>query len=167
MPADRRTGPVVLLGFDAADPDLVERWAREGKLPAMARLMSRGAWARTTGPELLFEHGIWSTLFSGVSVAKHGFHFFWQPVPGTYGLELKRARELGVTPFWSQLAGTGRSVLVLDPPDTEPVPGLARTAGERVGDALALSAADARRGARRRRSPRCGASSVRASRSAS
>ena len=124
MPADRRTGPVVLLGFDAADPDLVERWAHEGKLPAMARLMSRGAWARTTGPELLFEHGIWSTLFSGVSVAKHGFHFFWQPVPGTYGLELKRARELGVAPFWSRLAGTGRSVLVLDPPDTEPVRGL-------------------------------------------
>ena len=93
MPADRRTGPVVLLGFDAADPDLIERWAREGKLPAMAKLMSRGAWARTTGPDLLFEHGIWSTLFSGVSVAKHGFHFFWQPVPGTYGLELKRARD--------------------------------------------------------------------------
>jgi predicted AlkP superfamily phosphohydrolase/phosphomutase len=124
MPADRRTGPVVLLGFDAADPDLVERWAREGKLPAMAKLMSRGAWARTSGPELLFEHGIWSTLFSGVSVGRHGFHFFWQPVPGTYGLELKRARELGVRPFWSQLAGTGRSVLVLDPPDTEPVRGL-------------------------------------------
>ena len=124
MPTDRLAGPVVLLGFDAADPDLIERWAHEGKLPAMARLMSRGTWARTAGPELLFEHGIWSTLFSGVSVGKHGFHFFWQPVPGTYGLELKRARELGVAPFWSRLAGTGHSVLVLDPPDTEPVPGL-------------------------------------------
>lgn len=124
MPPDRRTAPVVLLGFDAADPDLVERWAREGKLPAMARLMSRGAWARTAGPDMLFEHGIWSTLFSGVSVAKHGFHFFWQPVSGTYGLELKRGRDLGVAPFWSHLTGTGRSVLVLDPPDSEPVRGL-------------------------------------------
>ena len=124
MRTDRSTGPVVLLGFDAADPDLIERWAREGKLPAMARLMSRGAWARTNGSELLFEHGIWSTLFSGISVGKHGFHFFWQPVPGTYALELKRARELGVAPFWSRLASTGHSVLVLDPPDTEPVPGL-------------------------------------------
>jgi predicted AlkP superfamily phosphohydrolase/phosphomutase len=124
MPADRATGPVVLLGFDAADPDLVERWAREGKLPATARLMERGTWSRTGGAELLFEHGIWSSLFSGVSVARHGFHFFWQPVPGTYGLELKRGRDLGVVPFWAQLAGTGKSVLVLDPPDTAPVPGL-------------------------------------------
>ena len=123
MPAER-PGPIVLLGFDAADPDLVERWAREGQLPAVARLMERGAWARTAGDEMLFEHGIWSTLFSGVSTARHGFHFFWQPVPGTYGLELKRARDLGVKPFWAQLAGTGRSVLVLDPPDTAPVPGL-------------------------------------------
>jgi predicted AlkP superfamily phosphohydrolase/phosphomutase len=124
MLPDARPGPVVLLGFDAADPDLVERWAREGKLPTMARLMERGTWARTGGEELLFEHGVWSTMLSGVSTARHGFHFFWQPVPGTYGLELKRGRDLGVTPFWAHLAGTGRSVLVLDPPDTEPVRGL-------------------------------------------
>ena len=58
MPADRAAGPVVLLGFDAADPDLVERWVREGKLPSMARLMDRGTWSRTTGADLLFEHGI-------------------------------------------------------------------------------------------------------------
>jgi predicted AlkP superfamily phosphohydrolase/phosphomutase len=114
----------VLLGFDAADPELVERWAREGKLPAMARLMERGAWARTSGEELLFEHGIWTSIFSGVSAGRHGFHFFWQPVPGTYSLELKKGKDIGVSPFWAQLAGTGRSVLVMDPPDTEPVRGL-------------------------------------------
>ncbi len=124
MPADRTKGPVVLLGFDAADPDLVERWAREGKLPAMADLMARGTWARTSGEELLFEHGVWSSLLSGVSVARHGFHFFWQPVPGSYGLELKRGRDLGVAPFWAELAGSERSVLVLDPPDVAPVPGV-------------------------------------------
>jgi len=124
MPAEPRNGPVVLLGFDAADPDLVERWAREGKLPAMADLMARGTWARTSGEELLFEHGVWSSLLSGVSVARHGFHFFWQPVPGSYGLELKRGQDLGVAPFWAELAGRDRSVLVLDPPDTVPVPGL-------------------------------------------
>jgi predicted AlkP superfamily phosphohydrolase/phosphomutase len=117
-------GPVVLLGFDAADPDLVERWAAEGKLPSVAKLMARGAWARTSGEELLFEHGIWTSLFSGVSTARHGFHFFWQPVPRSYGLELKKGRDIGVAPFWAQLAGTGRSVFVIDPPDTEPVRGV-------------------------------------------
>lgn len=124
MPVERVRGPVVLLGFDAADPELVERWAAEGKLPAVARLMARGAWARTSGEELLFEHGIWTSLFSGVSTARHGFHFFWQPVPGTYGLELKKGLDIGVAPFWAQLAGTGRTVFVMDPPDTEPVRGL-------------------------------------------
>jgi predicted AlkP superfamily phosphohydrolase/phosphomutase len=117
-------GPVVLLGFDAADPDLVERWAREGKLPAVARLMERGAWARTGGDELLFEHGIWTSIFSGVSTGRHGFHFFWQPVPGSYALELKKGRDIGVAPFWARLAGTGRTAFVMDPPDTEPVRGL-------------------------------------------
>ena len=111
----------MILGFDAADPDLVERWAREGKLPAMAALMERGTWARTSGAVLLFEHGVWSSTLSGVSVARHGFHFFWQPVPGSYALELKRGRDLGVAPFWAELAGRDRSVLVLDPPDVAPV----------------------------------------------
>jgi predicted AlkP superfamily phosphohydrolase/phosphomutase len=122
--AERTEGPVVLLGFDAADPELVERWAREGKLPSVARLMERGAWARTGGEELLFEHGIWTSIFSGVSTGRHGFHFFWQPVPGTYALELRKGKDIGVAPFWAQVAGTGRSVLVMDPPDTEPVRGL-------------------------------------------
>ena len=124
MSVDRKQGPVVLLGFDAADPELVERWAREGKLPAMARLMERGTWARTGGEELLFEHGIWTSIFSGVSTGRHGFHFFWQPVPGSCALELKKGKDIGVAPFWARLTGTGRSVLVMDPPDTEPVRGL-------------------------------------------
>jgi predicted AlkP superfamily phosphohydrolase/phosphomutase len=124
LSVDRSQGPVVLLGFDAADPELVERWAREGKLPSMARLMERGTWARTGGEELLFEHGIWTSIFSGVSTGRHGFHFFWQPVPGTYALELKKGKDIGISPFWAQLAGTGRTVLVMDPPDTEPVRGL-------------------------------------------
>lgn len=124
MPSERSRGPVVLLGFDAGDPDLVERWVGEGRLPAIARLMERGSWARTGGPELLFEHGIWLSLFSGVSVARHGFHFFWRPRPGTYDLELVRGADAGVLPFWAHLRGTARSVFVIDPPDTGPVPGL-------------------------------------------
>jgi predicted AlkP superfamily phosphohydrolase/phosphomutase len=124
MPAERAGGPLVLLGFDAADPDLVERWAGEGKLPAMARLMEQGTWARTSGEDLLFEHGIWVSLLTGVSTSRHGFHFFWQPVPGTNALELKQGKDLGVAPFWAHLAGSGRTVLAMDPPDTEPVRGL-------------------------------------------
>lgn len=124
MPSDPPRGPVVLLGFDAGDPDLVERWVGEGRLPALARLMERGTWARTGGPELLFEHGVWLSLFSGVSVARHGFHFFWQPRPGTYDLDLVRGADSGVQPFWAHLRGTARRVLVMDPPDTAPVPGL-------------------------------------------
>lgn len=119
-----RAGPVVLLGFDAGDPDLLERWAAEGQLPALARLMERGTWARTGGRDLLCEHGIWLSTFGGVSWAQHGFHFFWQPRPGSYELELVRGADLGVPPLWAELRGTGHRVLILDPPDTAPAPGL-------------------------------------------
>jgi predicted AlkP superfamily phosphohydrolase/phosphomutase len=124
LSSDNSRGPVVLLGFDAGDPELIERWASEGRLPALARLMARGSWARTGGPELLFEHGIWLSLFSGVSIARHGFHFFWQPRPGTYELELVRGADAGTAPFWAHLRGTERAVFVMDPPDTSPVRGI-------------------------------------------
>ena len=33
---------LVILGFDGMDPDLVERWVGEGKLPNIKRLMNEG-----------------------------------------------------------------------------------------------------------------------------
>ncbi len=124
MQSERR-GQVVLLGLDALDPDLLQEWTAAGKLPSLKRLMEVGSWALTSGPELLCEHGIWVSMLGGVSWARHGFHFFWQPQPRSYNLQLARGHDCNVPPFWSELRGTDRSVFVLDPPDTAPVRGLA------------------------------------------
>ena len=96
---------------------------RDGHLPALARLAEHGLWARTGGPELLCEHGMWVGIFSGVSRAKHGFNFFRQLRPGTYELEMVSGADLGVDPLWADLPDS-RRVLVIDAPDTPPVPGV-------------------------------------------
>jgi predicted AlkP superfamily phosphohydrolase/phosphomutase len=112
------------VALDAFDADLVLRWAREGRLPAIASILARGAWATTAGPDHLCEHGTWLSLLSGRPRGDHGHYYFRELVPGTYSLAPATYQGRGVLPFWAGLAGTGRTALVVDPPDAGVVPGL-------------------------------------------
>ncbi|HLB46332.1 MAG TPA: alkaline phosphatase family protein [Anaerolineales bacterium] len=124
MANDIKTPPLVILGFDVGDPDSIETWAREGYLPTMASIMRRGGWGRISGPELVCEHGIWVSMFSGVSRSEHGYYYFRQLKPGTYDLQPTNALDASVLPFWSCLRASGKKAAIVDVPDTRPVAGL-------------------------------------------
>jgi predicted AlkP superfamily phosphohydrolase/phosphomutase len=116
--------PLVVFCLDAADPELLERWAGEGHLPALAAIMERGAWAHTYGPELICEHGIWVSLCSGVSRGRHGLYSYRQLRPGTYDLETVTGPPVAPRPFWAELGGGGKKVAALDVPELYPVQGV-------------------------------------------
>lgn len=118
------TPPLVVLGLDAADPDFLRQWAAEGHLPTLASIMERGSWARTSGPELVSEHGTWSSIFSGISRAHHGYHYYRQLRPGTYDLCDASPPFERAPPFWAHLRGSGPRVAVIDAPDSRPLPGI-------------------------------------------
>ena len=115
--------PLVVLGLDSGDPDLLLRWAGEGHLPAIASLLERGAVGRLTGPEMISAHGVWMSLWSGVSLSEHG-HYLRRPlVPGTYETRRLHPSEAGAPPFWTRFTND-RRVLVVDAPETWPLGGL-------------------------------------------
>ncbi len=120
-----RPAPLVILGIDAGDPNFIERWVAEGRLPAIASVMERGSHARTGGPELVTEHGVWVSLFSGVSRGRHGYFYFRQLRPGSYELEARTGLDVDAPPFWTRFAPTGRRVALIDIPDSVPLAGLA------------------------------------------
>lgn len=72
------TSPLVLFGIDAGDPELLTRWSRAGDLPNLARIMERGSWGTTGGAEMVSEHGVWVSIFSGISRRDHGYFYFRQ-----------------------------------------------------------------------------------------
>ncbi|MBA2646409.1 MAG: alkaline phosphatase family protein [Pyrinomonadaceae bacterium] len=121
MTIDSHTPPLIIIGLDAADPDLMMRWAAEGYMPTLASLMQRGCWAHTAGPELICEHGIWVSLSSGVPRSWHGYHYFRQLKPGTYDLENVTGADINALPFWSYLRGRNKRVAVVDVPDAFPI----------------------------------------------
>lgn len=124
MIKDVNMPPLVIFGIDGCDAGLIKRWAHEGYLPAIASLLQRGCWGEIGGPELMSTHGAWLSLFSGVSRSEHGYYYNRQLMPGTYDLRAMAARDAGVLPFWSQLRGGSKRVVIIDALETEPIPGL-------------------------------------------
>jgi predicted AlkP superfamily phosphohydrolase/phosphomutase len=112
--------PLVILGYDFADPALLLQWAREGHLPTLESILRRGAWGLTTGPDLTCHHGIWLSLWSGLPLARHGYYYFRRLVPSTYELRRSSPRDVDADPFWCHVAAAGRPVAIIDAPATDP-----------------------------------------------
>jgi predicted AlkP superfamily phosphohydrolase/phosphomutase len=67
---------IVIIGLDGATLDLIRPWARQGKLPNLARLMDQGVSGelRSTVPPVTAP--AWTSFMTGKNPAKHGiFHF--------------------------------------------------------------------------------------------
>lgn len=116
--------PLVIVGIDAGDPDFLQGWVREGHLPTLAGIMERGSWGRTGGPELISEHGVWVSLFSGIPRRDHGYYYYRQLRPGTYDLETVTGLDVDAPPFWTRIEPGRRRFALVDVPDYDPIPGI-------------------------------------------
>jgi predicted AlkP superfamily phosphohydrolase/phosphomutase len=135
-------GRLVVLGFDGVDPRWLERWAGEGKLPNLAKLMkaSGGAQYRhleSTNPPQ--SPVAWTTFATGTPPGDHGiFDFIGRrvstaptglpvvPYQGTSSFEVQAAgppvaRSLRTgEPFWKTLADDGVRTVALNVPYSFP-----------------------------------------------
>ena len=117
---------VVVLGFDACEVTLVERWAREGLLPNFARLAARSRQWQLASPMTSLPGAIWPEINTGRRAAKDG-HFY---VPnrlrtGESRLRATRPDEMDAERyFWSIAGRAGRRVAVIDPVQAVPARGL-------------------------------------------
>src|SRR3982751_5784144 len=136
---------LVILGFDGMDPYLVERWMREGKLPNLSALASRGGMfplATTHSPE---SPTAWASFATGVNAGKHNIYDFLVRDTTTYLPDLGMVKRTpptflfnyiptskpklesirGGTSFWvtAGSAGVQSSILTVPvtfPPETVP-----------------------------------------------
>ncbi len=75
---------VLILGFDGLDPNLLQRWLGEGKLPAFARLIAAGGF-RPLGTSLPPQSPVaWSNFITGTDPGGHGIFDFMHRDPDTY-----------------------------------------------------------------------------------
>ncbi len=109
---------LIVIGVDAASPALIQRWASEGKLPALRSLMDRGVSGTVAGVEGFYVGSTWPSLYTGLNPARHGIYRIEQFCSGTYGFfkPFDQSDGVGGTTFWRLASDAGRRVAVLDVP---------------------------------------------------
>ncbi len=116
----RRVEKLLVLGLDVGDAGLIEAWAREGRLPALASLMDRGDWARIETTADLLHVSAWPSIYTGAPPGEHGVYYTAQPVPGEQGYRKFHRGLYGRPTFWNLLSRNGVRCSVLDAPYTHP-----------------------------------------------
>jgi predicted AlkP superfamily phosphohydrolase/phosphomutase len=105
-----------MIGVDAGEPRLIERWTSDGSLPRLARLMEDGAYGRLASPADWLVGSPWPTFFTGVTPADHGFYHYLQWNPARMAAVPPVPDDLPVEPFWRPLAARGPRAVVFDVP---------------------------------------------------
>jgi predicted AlkP superfamily phosphohydrolase/phosphomutase len=101
---------VLLIGWDGAEPALVEPWLAQGKLPALAGLVARGTLGRVRSTVPPVTPPAWTSLMTGVDPGRHGIYSFTRPSLTDYTEELVSATERQAPSIWHYLSATGRRV---------------------------------------------------------
>lgn len=111
---------VLVIGLDGAPPELLFKWAQEGKLPNISKFMSEGSWGdlkSTYPPE---SATAWTTFLTGTNPGKHGIYHFIKRVKDSYDYDFFVLNDCGAIPIWKILNKNGKKVGIMQVPLTFP-----------------------------------------------
>ena len=115
------TPPVILIGLDAAEIDVVDRLVADGRMPNLAGLRQEGRWGRLQTEPPHFLSLVWSTFFCSSRLGEQGWYFnkIWNP--DRQRLQYVDPAWLPVQPFWLSLDPSYR-LAILDLPYATALP---------------------------------------------
>jgi predicted AlkP superfamily phosphohydrolase/phosphomutase/Tfp pilus assembly protein PilF len=104
---------ILLVGLDGADWQLIDPWIRQGKLPVLARLKSRSAWANLKSLQPILSPLLWTTVATGRTPEEHGVVDFLVKDPATGQKVPISSRFRKVPALWNIFTEMGKSVDVV------------------------------------------------------
>jgi len=107
---------VLLVGLDAADRGLVDRWAANDTLPTLAGLQRGGVRGGLAPLYGLGDDAAWTTFSTATMPSRHGRYYHARLGPDGSSLVHSTRDQTLVPPFWDALARAGRRVAVIDVP---------------------------------------------------
>jgi predicted AlkP superfamily phosphohydrolase/phosphomutase len=114
---------MLVLGLDAADPGLIEKWSDEGILPTLRFLRRQGVWMPFQHDGPLPSAAVWPSIYTGTHPGRHGIYNGLQLEPGQQTIDLVKPSECGQPPFWGILDKNGKRSIIMDVPFNYPLEG--------------------------------------------
>ncbi len=96
---------VLLIGLDAADPELIERWTSDGTLPHLAALRRAGRSGRLASSAEYLAGSPWPTFYTGQPPSRHGIYHDYQWRQEQMGFAAPTRDWVSASPFWRHLPG--------------------------------------------------------------
>jgi len=110
----------VLIGFDGADPDLIEKFRKKGELPNFEQFHKKGATARLNSTIPPITSTAWNSYHTGMNPGKHGFFDFTKREEGSYKNRIRDPTEVSLKSFSQKLSEQGHKVGMVNIPFTYP-----------------------------------------------
>lgn len=112
---------VVVIGFDAAEPSLIEKWVAEGLLPNVARLQQQGSGGPIQSTIQPISPAAWSTIVTGCNPGKHGvFDWYERDSQHYHQAQIVRSSSIRVPTLWERCTSHGLTSGIFNVPMTFP-----------------------------------------------
>ena len=96
---------VLMVAWDAGDPDLIDRWTTDGTLPHLAALRRAGLSGSLNSSAEYLAGSPWPTFYTGQSPSRHGIYHDFQWRHETMAFTAPERHWLDASPFWRHLEG--------------------------------------------------------------
>lgn len=103
---------VLVVGWDAADWEILDQLVRQGGMPNLARLLAMGSFGELTSITPLLSPLIWTTMATGVGPETHGILDFMEVDPGSGTRVPITGRQRKVPAVWNLASAAGLQVAV-------------------------------------------------------
>lgn len=100
----------ILIGWDAADWQIIKPMMEDGEMPAMSRLVEKGVMGNLATLEPSYSPMLWTTISTGMFPDKHGVLGFSEPIPELGGVRPVSGASRKVKAIWNILMQEGYRV---------------------------------------------------------
>lgn len=104
---------VLLIGWDAADWQVIHPLLDAGQLPALERVIDRGTMGNLASLQPLLSPMLWNSIATGKRPAKHGIHGFIEPRADGTGVQPVTSTSRRCKALWNILSQQGLKSHVL------------------------------------------------------
>jgi predicted AlkP superfamily phosphohydrolase/phosphomutase/tetratricopeptide (TPR) repeat protein len=98
---------ILLIGWDAADWEMIDPLLESGQMPALARLIQGGLRGNLATLQPVLSPMLWTSIATGKRADKHGICGFTEPLPDATGIRPVRSSSRKCKAIWNILTQSG------------------------------------------------------------